>query len=133
VQHGHGPLQNILDNYTFKMANNFLREIGKAELEQRITDIYNYRVAQATEDRFKETIGRFRRAQRVAQAKEQQETRQGAAPMTEKEIEALQGQQHVKLSALPVEQRTQFETERDAMWSQIPAHLQEKARKLAGH
>lgn len=114
------------------MANNFLREISKEEIEKRITDIYNYRVAQATEASFKETIGKFRRAQRVAAEKEQRETGQlpqGAAPMTEKEIVALEGQQHVRFTDLSPEEQQQ----RDSMWETIPAHLREKAKKLAGH
>lgn len=48
--------------------------------------------------------------------------------MTEKEIVALQGQQHVKFTDLPAEEQQL----RDSMWETIPAHLREKAKKLAG-
>lgn len=54
------------------------------------------------------------------------------APMTPKEKWALEAQGHTKFTDLPESERTQFEAERDSMWSQIPAHLQDKARKLAG-
>lgn len=48
--------------------------------------------------------------------------------LTPKEREALDAQQHVKFADLPESERAQ----RDAMWSQIPAHLREKANKMAG-
>jgi hypothetical protein len=117
--------------------NHFLREVDKAERRSKIGRIYEYRIAQAESKGFKEAMARLHRAERIAEAKEQQETGyqppQGAPPMTEKEIEALQGQQHMKFANLPADEQEQFTAQRDAMWSQIPEHLRDKARKMAGH
>jgi hypothetical protein len=75
-------------------------------------------------------MGHLRQRERVIQKRENQKTMR--TPMTPKERWALEAQGHTKFSELPVSERSQLESERDSMWSQIPSHLQEKARKLAG-
>lgn len=52
--------------------------------------------------------------------------------MTPKEKWALEAQGHTRFSELPDDERSRMESERDSMWSQIPAHLRDKANKLAG-
>lgn len=52
--------------------------------------------------------------------------------MTPKEKWALEAQGHTKFTDLPESERAQLQSERDSMWSQIPAHLRDKANKLAG-
>ncbi len=112
------------------MANAFLREIDKVQRRARIDRIYDFRIAQTEHKAFKETMARFHKAERMAEAKEQGETgrKPQGAPMTEKEMVALEAQQHVKFTSLsPEEQQA-----RESMWETIPAHLRDKARKLAG-
>lgn len=74
-------------------------------------------------------MGHLRQRERVIQRKESQPVR---TLMTPKEKWALESQGHTRFSELPDSERSKFQSERDSMWSQIPAHLQEKARKLAG-
>lgn len=45
----------------------------------------------------------------------------------------MSAREHVKFSDMNEADRVALTAERDSMWSQIPAHLQEKAKKLAGH
>ena len=49
-----------------------------------------------------------------------------------KERQAFNAQQRLKFNQLPEGEQAKLAAERDFMWSQIPAHLQEKAKKLAG-
>lgn len=54
--------------------------------------------------------------------------------VTQEELEALNSQQHDYFSDWSDEEKSKFESERAAMWAQIPPHLREKAEKLArGH
>lgn len=74
-------------------------------------------------------MGHLRQRERVMQRREDKSVR---TPMTPKEKWALEAQGHTRFNELPVEERSRMESERDSMWSQIPQHLQDKARKLAG-
>lgn len=49
-------------------------------------------------------------------------------PMTYAEQAALDAQRHIKFTDLPAEEQAL----RESLWGQIPAHLQAKARKMAG-
>lgn len=44
----------------------------------------------------------------------------------------LDKQQHYDFSELSQQEQMRLKGELDSMWGQIPAHLQDKARKLAG-
>lgn len=123
-------MQNILDNYTLDNANNFLLEIDKLSHRTRIVEIYNYRIAQATDKSFRETMSRLRQQ---AKAAHKPPTERRLQMQTNEEKIWMAAREHVKFSELPDEQRSAFEAERQSMWSQIPAHLQDKAKKLAGH
>lgn len=74
-------------------------------------------------------MSHLRQRERVIQRKENQQVR---TPMTPKEKWALEAQGHTRFSELPDSERSKFEAERSEMWGQIPQHLQDKARKLAG-
>lgn len=51
---------------------------------------------------------------------------------TPQEQALLDKQQHYEFSDLSTSEQQRLNQEIDSMWGQIPAHLQEKARKLAG-
>lgn len=74
-------------------------------------------------------MGHLRQRERVIQKAESKPMR---TPMTPKEKWALEAQGHTKFADLPESEQTQLQSERDSMWGQIPQHLQDKARKLAG-
>lgn len=76
-------------------------------------------------------MARYHKQERVLQAPSAP-TEKGTKVMNEREREALATQQQTRFTNLPADQRDEFEREREGMWSQIPAHLQDKARKLAG-
>lgn len=50
---------------------------------------------------------------------------------TQEELEALNAQRHDYFSDWSDEEKAKFESERAAMWAQIPPHLRQKAEKLA--
>lgn len=87
------------------------------------------RVGGATEKGYKDYMSHLRQRERVLQ----KTTERKPLMKTYEEELWMEAREHVKFANLPPEQQTQFQAERDAMWGQIPAHLQEKARKLAGH
>jgi hypothetical protein len=87
-------------------------------------------VGGATKEGYDKYMGHLRQQERVLQRREN--AKRMRTPMTPKEKWALEAQGHSRFSELPVSERSQLESERDSMWSQIPAHLQDKARKLAG-
>lgn len=51
---------------------------------------------------------------------------------TPQEQALLDKQQHYDFSELSQAEQQQLKSEMDSMWGQIPAHLQEKAKGLAG-
>lgn len=106
-----------------------MREISKVERLKFKELIIATRVGGATEKGYKEYMSRLRQRDRTAQATERKETQM----QTYEEQIWMEAREHVNLAHLPPEKRVQFEAERAAMWAQIPPHLQDKARKLAGH
>ena len=92
----------------------------------RITEV---RIAGATEKSFKQIMAELRGMERkIERLQYKEENRPMSTPMTPKEKFAIEAQQHVKFADLPVEEQAL----RDQMWSKIPAHLRDKANKLAG-
>lgn len=128
IAHNHGPLENIKQNYTQSHINNFLREIDAVERLRFKESIIATRVGGATEKGYKEYMGHLRQRERSIQRTQTK----GQQMKTYEEEIWMEAREHVKLAQLPPEKRTQFEAERDSMWGQIPQHLQDKARKLAG-
>lgn len=51
---------------------------------------------------------------------------------TPQEQALLDKQQHYEFSELSQQEQMRLKGELDSMWGQIPAHLQQKARDLAG-
>jgi hypothetical protein len=52
--------------------------------------------------------------------------------LTPQEQQLLDKQQHYSFDELTTGEQQQLKSEIDSMWGQIPAHLHEKARNLAG-
>ena len=62
---------------------------------------------------------------------EQQRT--GRKFMTYEETLKLESQRHVKFNEMSAEQQAKLQAERKSMWGQIPAHILQKSKRLAGH
>jgi len=105
----------------------FLFEIRVQELRDRIVEIQNYRIAQIADGRkFQSQINKFVFALN-------QLLRRGARNLLTPQEQALfDKQQHVGFDELSEGEKVKLQGEIDSMWGQIPAHLQEKARRLAG-
>lgn len=132
VAAGHGPLQNILDNYTLTHINKFLRGIDRKERREQLRRIYDHRIAGATTKGFKDAVRHLRQQEQAVDAAERHGQRMNRGPMTPAEQQALDAQGHYRLSALPEDEQQRLIAQRDALWLQIPEHLQDKARKMAG-
>ena len=76
-------------------------------------------------------MGKLKQVERVSE-KQVQQQRGGHIPMTYEEQVRLEQQNHVRFNEMSVEQREKLTAERESLWSQIPLHLQKKARNLAG-
>lgn len=77
-------------------------------------------------------MSRLRQQERAIQRREAQ--RYGHKiknTLTPEEQKRLDSQEHVWLSDLSVEEQEKFRNEQNALWSQIPEHLREKARRMA--
>lgn len=98
------------------------------ELRGRIDRVLEGRLAQAAEKDFKRHMGRLQRMERQFRRKKQG----GKPPMTFSEKQALRAQQHGRFAEMSEAEKDALNAERDAMWAQIPVHLQDKAKKLAG-
>jgi hypothetical protein len=115
-------------------ANHFLREIGRRERQRFKESIISTRVAAATEKGYKDYMRHLKQQERTVQAQEAVARGQRGArlPMSHAEQFALNEQQHLRFAELPESERLKLEQEQQAMWGQIPEHLQDKAKKLAG-
>lgn len=52
---------------------------------------------------------------------------------TEREEAAFRQQGHVRADQMTPEEKTKLEQELDQMWSSVPEHMREKARRMQGH
>lgn len=52
--------------------------------------------------------------------------------LTPREQALIDKQDHVTFNDMPAGEQVKLKTEIDVMWGQIPAHLQEKAQRMAG-
>lgn len=112
-------------------VNRFLTETHRVNRRRFKESIIAVRVGGADKEGYTKYMNHLRQADRVAQRRQQSERRQ--QPMRTYEEETwMAAREHVKLAELPTEQQTAFAAQRDSLWGQIPAHLQAKARKLAG-
>lgn len=128
---GHGDYSRILE-YTMPQIEGALAAIDRRERRERLTNIFNYRIAQADSKGFKEAVKRLEtedKAQRIREAR-----RKGLkAPVgqrSEKEERVLAAQGHAAFWELPEHQRTALEREQAAAWATIPAEFRAKAEKL---
>ncbi len=110
------------------MANHFLSEIDKRNRRRFKESIISNRVAQATDKSYKDYMRGLKQQDRIQQKREQK----GNEPMTFKEKQAFKSQQQVRLSNMDESEQQRILGQRDQMWSSIPAHLRDKAAKLAG-
>jgi hypothetical protein len=102
---------------------------------ERIGRIYENRVAQLDQQGYLTEMRRLRQGNRaIEQQHAISEGRQPAkprgGPMTPKEQEAFDAQGHYAFKDLAPAEQAKLNKELSSMWGQIPAHLQEKARKL---
>lgn len=97
------------------------------ELRDRIVQIQNYRTAQIADGRKYQT-----QINKLAFALNQMLRRGARNLLTPQEQALLDKQQHVEFSEMSEGEKGKLKLEIDSMWGQIPAHLQEKARRLAG-
>lgn len=109
--------------------NNFLTETRRRERLVFKEAILANRAAQLDQNHY---INFMRQLAAETKPKVQPGQRGGHLPMTYEEQIKLEQQHHVKFNQMSAEQQARLEAERESLWGQIPAHLQAKARKLAG-
>ena len=131
IGEGHGPLANILDNYTLAHINHLLPEIDRNRRRRFKEAIIASRVSQADDKHYRDYMAKLKQSERVVN-KEVERHHGGHLPMSYEEQVRLEQQHHVRFNEMSVEQREKLTAEREALWGQIPLHLQKKARKLAG-
>lgn len=132
IAHGHGPLQNILDNYTLTHLNKFLHKIDARRRRDRIQSIYNLRIAQATLKGFKEAIRSLEQRDRdIRRAEARAEGRRPDLEMSDYEAEVLETQRQDYFSDWSSSERERFKAEQANLWSTIPEKFRAKAEALA--
>ena len=131
MQHGHGPLKNILDNYTLSHVNHFLTEIDKRSRRSHIERITEARIAQTSNKDYQQIMGRLRQQERMVQRREAQRYGHKVKhKLTPEEQQKLDAQDHVWLSDMSPEEQEKFRAEQNMLWEQIPPHLREKAERM---
>lgn len=107
-----------------------MHEINAAALLTRINNIHDFRITQIADGKkFQQQYNKFVSAYRRLTRQGQQ--RQFSLP-TPQEQALLDRQQHYAFSDMAKEEQQQLQAEVDSMWGQIPQHLQDKAKTLAG-
>ena len=130
---GHGDYSRILE-YTMPQIEGALGAIDRRERRDRLTNIFNYRIAQADSKGFKEAVKRLETEDKVQRIREARRKglKIGAGQRSEKEARVLAAQGHAAFADLPEHQRTALEREQATAWATIPAEFRAKAQKLAG-
>lgn len=132
ILHGHGPLGNVLDNYTLTHLNKFLQEIDNRARRERIGEIYNLRIAQLESKHFREQLRKLQQQDRqIRAAQARAEGRRLDLEPSEQEAQVLDNQRHIYFSDLPVQEQEKFKREQEQMWSLIPEQFRAKAERLA--
>lgn len=125
---GHGPLDKILNTYTLEHVERAVHDIHAGDLLDRINRVHDFRVAQIEDGKkFQQQYNRL-----LASYKRLVKAKPGRSILTPQEQALLDRQQHYDFNELSPQEQQQLNREVDSMWGQIPAHLQEKARKMAG-
>jgi len=97
-------------------------------LLDRINRVHDFRIAQIDDaKKFQSQYNRLLRAYRQLAATGPQRN-----ILTPQEQQLFDKQQHYEFGELSTGEQQQLKSEIDSMWGQIPAHLQEKARSMAG-
>lgn len=97
------------------------------ELRDRIVQIQNYRISQIADGRKYES-----QVNKLVSALKRLLKRGIRNLLTPQEQALFDKQQHVGFEELNEAEQRKLRGEIDSMWGQIPAHLQQKARILAG-
>ena len=97
------------------------------ELRDRIVQIQNYRIAQIADGREYQS-----QVNKLSAALNRLLNRGTQNLLTPREQALLDKQDHVTYSKLQSAEQEKLKAEIDLMWGQIPAHLQEKAQRMAG-
>lgn len=95
---------------------------------ERLNRVHDFRVAQIEDGRkyqqqYNRLLSSYRRLVKRGPSKQL---------LTPQEQALLDKQQHYGFNDLSQGEQGKLKSEIDSMWSQIPAHLQSKARNLAG-
>lgn len=114
-------------------VNHFLPEIDKVNRRRFKESIIAVRVAGATEDSYNKYMNHLRQTERQLESARKQVYRGHRGPMTPAEQQALDAQEHVHFNDLAPHEQEKLKGELKTMWDQIPAHIIEKSKKLAGH
>ena len=97
------------------------------ELRDRIVEIQNFRISQIYDGKKYQS-----QVDKLSSALNRLVKRGTQNLLTPREQALMDKQDHVTYSKLKVEEQAKLKAEIDLMWGQIPAHLQEKAQRLAG-
>lgn len=116
-------------------VNRFLQEVDRQRRSDRVDHIYEARVAQLDDDGYKKEMQRLRQAERIIEAQRSPDRqRRGRTFMTPDEQRKWDTETtHLRFAEMSPDEQERIASQRTAGWSQIPAHLQQKAKKLAGH
>ena len=107
--------------------NSFLRETRKTERRLFRESVVAHRAAQLDNQHYAGFMRELAHNER--QHREQGQKREFR---TYEEQMKLDSQRHLKFNQLSAKEQEKLIAEREALWGQIPEHLQSKARKLAG-
>ena len=132
IQHGHGPLENILNHYTLAHVNKFLQEIDSRARQDYIRSVVAHRISQLAAKDFRQEIRRLQQQDRQIRAMQARaEGRRLHLEPNEEEAEFLDRQRHDYVSDWSDAERERFNSERDKMWAMIPPEFRERAEQLA--
>lgn len=136
IAHGHGPLENILDNYTLDHVNHFLAKIDARQRRERVRSLYDDRMVQCDLKHFKEHVRRLEEQDRLIRLNEARRAgrRNATLEMTQREAEVLDHQGHDYFGDWTPMEQERFKAQQGAMWELIPEKFKAKAERLAtGH
>ena len=112
-------------------ANQFLLETQRSDRQKFRELIIATRVAGADEKGYTKFMNRLKSQERAAKRAEGQQGVKHQMRTYEEET-WMAAREHVKFNEMSAEEQSKLTAERESLWGQIPAHLQDKARKLAG-
>ncbi len=102
--------------------------IARKERRERLSVIYNARIAQADKEGFTKAMRAFEQEDMLAAVMEAKRrgTRVQTGERTDKEQEVFESQQAIRMSELSPEERAKLQTELDQMWKTVPEEHRRK-------